>query len=80
MASAGPRSMGVATRLTYDQLVRQVLQGGGNMPAYGKNLSPPEVTALVSFLATLHPAGELPARDASQTFLSTGELDPPVSK
>lgn len=40
------------------------LQAGGNMPAYGKNLSPPEVTALVSFLETLHPANELPAADA----------------
>ena len=75
----GPALDSVATRLTYDQLVRQVLQGGGNMPAYGKNLSPPEVTALVSFLETLHPAGELPARDASQAFLGTGELDPPVA-
>ncbi len=54
----GPALDGVATRLTYDQLVRQVLQGGGNMPAYGKNLSPPEVTALVSFLETLHPEGQ----------------------
>ena len=72
----GPALDGVATRLTYDQLVRQVLQGGGNMPAYGKNLSPAEVTALVSFLETLHPEGELPARDASQQYERTGELDP----
>jgi len=28
------------------------------MPAYGKNLSPAETTALVSFLATLHPQGQ----------------------
>ena len=35
------------------------------MPAYGKNLSPAQVTALVSFLDTLHPAGQRPARDAS---------------
>jgi ubiquinol-cytochrome c reductase cytochrome b subunit len=73
----GPALDGVATRLTYDQLVRQVLQGGGNMPAYGKNLSPAEVTALVSFLETLHPEGQRPARDASQQYISTGELDPP---
>jgi ubiquinol-cytochrome c reductase cytochrome b subunit len=72
----GPALDGVATRLTYDQLVRQVLQGGGNMPAYGKNLSPAEVTALVSFLETLHPAGQLPARDPSQQYHSTGELEP----
>ncbi|MGB7282360.1 MAG: cytochrome b N-terminal domain-containing protein [Candidatus Acidiferrum sp.] len=62
----GPALDSVAARLTEDQLIRQVLQGGGNMPAYGKNLSPPEVTALVSFLETLHPAGQLPARTASQ--------------
>jgi ubiquinol-cytochrome c reductase cytochrome b subunit len=61
----GPDLDGVATRLTRDQLVRQVVQGGGNMPAYGKNLSPAEVTALVAFLGTLHPAGELPSRDAA---------------
>jgi ubiquinol-cytochrome c reductase cytochrome b subunit len=52
----------VATRLTRDQLIRQVLQGGGNMPAYGKNLTPPEVNALVAFLETLRPAGQVPAR------------------
>jgi ubiquinol-cytochrome c reductase cytochrome b subunit len=75
----GPALDGVASRLTYDQLVRQVLQGGGNMPAYGKNLSPAEVTALVSFLETLHPEGQRPARDASQQYISTGELDPPKS-
>ena len=63
----GPTLDSVATRLTQDQLIRQVLQGGGNMPAYGKNLSPSEVTALVSFLETLHPAGEPAAQDASQT-------------
>ncbi len=61
----GPALDAVATRLTEDQLIRQVLQGRGNMPAYGKNLSPAEVTALVAFLATLHPSGQRPARDAS---------------
>ena len=61
----GPALDDVATRLTRDQLIRQVLQGGGEMPAYGKNLSPPEVTALVAFLETLHPAGQARARDAS---------------
>lgn len=62
----GPALDGVATRLTEDQLIRQVIQGGGNMPAYGKNLSPPEVTALVRFLETLKPAGQPAAADASQ--------------
>lgn len=61
----GPALDAVATRLTQDQLIRQVLQGRGNMPAYGNNLSPAETTALVAFLETLHPAGQRPARDAS---------------
>ncbi len=52
----GPALDKVAERLTKDQLVRQVIQGGGNMPAYGKKLSPAEVEALVSFMATLHSA------------------------
>ena len=62
----GPMLDSVAVRLTQDQLIRQVIQGGGNMPAYGKNLSPAETTALVAFLETLHPAGQAPARDASR--------------
>jgi ubiquinol-cytochrome c reductase cytochrome b subunit len=58
----GPALDGVATRLTRDQLIRQVLQGGGNMPAYGKNLTPAEVNALVAFLETLRPPNQPPAR------------------
>ena len=58
----GPALDGVATRLTSDQLIRQVLQGGGNMPAYGQNLAPAEVNAVVAFMETLRPAGERPAR------------------
>jgi ubiquinol-cytochrome c reductase cytochrome b subunit len=61
----GPALDNVATRLTSDQLVRQVIQGGGNMPAYGRNLSPAEVTALVAFMRTLHAPNELPARDSA---------------
>jgi ubiquinol-cytochrome c reductase cytochrome b subunit len=62
----GPALDLVATRLTEDQLIRQVLQGGGNMPAYGKNLSPSETTALVQFLETLHPLNQPAAADASR--------------
>jgi ubiquinol-cytochrome c reductase cytochrome b subunit len=62
----GPALDDVATRLTEDQLIRQVVQGGGNMPAYGTSLTPPEVTALVRFLDTLHPPNQLPAVDASR--------------
>jgi ubiquinol-cytochrome c reductase cytochrome b subunit len=63
----GPALDDVAVRLTQDQLIRQVIQGGGNMPAYGKNLSPAETTALVDFLVTLHPQGQQPARDGART-------------
>jgi len=62
----GPALDMVATRLTIDQMRFKVVTGGGNMPAYGKNLSPPEIEALVSFLETLHPANEPPAYDASK--------------
>src|SRR5208337_5658160 len=61
----GPALDAVAVRLTQDQLIRQVIQGGGNMPAYGDNLSPAETTALVAFLETLHPARQSPARVAA---------------
>jgi len=66
----GPALDGVAVRLTQDQLIRQVVQGGGNMPAYGKSLSPAETTALVAFLETLHPAGQAPARNAAQAAIA----------
>src|SRR5580658_1701487 len=58
----GPALDEVAVRLTPDQLIRQVLQGRGNMPAYGKNLTPAETTALVAFLKTCRPPEEPPAR------------------
>src|SRR4029453_620259 len=67
----GPSLDGVAVRLTQDQLIRQVIQGGGNMPAYGRNLSPPETTALVAFLQTLRPGGQPAARDASRNAIPT---------
>jgi ubiquinol-cytochrome c reductase cytochrome b subunit len=65
----GPALDSVAVRLTEDQLIRQVIQGGGNMPAYAKNLSPAETTALVAFLVTLHPPTQVPARDAARDMV-----------
>jgi ubiquinol-cytochrome c reductase cytochrome b subunit len=65
----GPALDSVAVRLTQDQLIRQVIQGGGNMPAYGNNLNPAETTALVAFLETLHPSGQAPAHDASREIV-----------
>jgi ubiquinol-cytochrome c reductase cytochrome b subunit len=61
----GPALDDTAVRLTRDQMVRQIIQGGGNMPAYGKNLTPAEVNAIVAFLATMHPRGEPPAHDSA---------------
>ena len=69
----GPALDSVAVRMTHNQLVRQVVQGGGNMPAYGKNLTPAEVTALVAFLDTLHPANQPPARVAAQQMMEHSE-------
>jgi ubiquinol-cytochrome c reductase cytochrome b subunit len=62
----GPALDTTATRLTRDELVRQILQGGGNMPAYGKALKPAEVDAIVAFLMTMHPANEPPAQNSEQ--------------
>jgi ubiquinol-cytochrome c reductase cytochrome b subunit len=61
----GPALDDVATRLTKAEMVRQVIQGGGNMPAYGKKLSPAEVEALVSYMATLRPRYVPASRDPS---------------
>jgi ubiquinol-cytochrome c reductase cytochrome b subunit len=62
----GPALDAVATRLTKDEMVRQVIQGSGNMPAYGKKLSPAEVEALVSFMETLRPHGVPPVQPSDK--------------
>ena len=62
----GPDLDSIASRMTEDQIIRQVLQGGGNMPAYGNSLSPAETRALVSFLLTLKGTHEPRAIDASR--------------
>jgi ubiquinol-cytochrome c reductase cytochrome b subunit len=74
----GPALDKVALLLTQDQLIRQVIQGGGNMPAYGKNLSPAETTALVAFLKTLHPTNQPPARDASRAVAAEPAANSPA--
>jgi ubiquinol-cytochrome c reductase cytochrome b subunit len=56
----GPELWGVGTRLTRDQLIDQVSNGtpgSGDMPAYGKQMKPAEMTALVEFLVSLRPKG-----------------------
>jgi ubiquinol-cytochrome c reductase cytochrome b subunit len=54
----GPDLAKVGVRLTRDQLIDQVSNGtpgGGNMPAYGKQISSDEMTALVEFLVNCRP-------------------------
>jgi len=65
----GPDLTAVGTRLTRDQLIDQVSNGtpgGGNMPAYGKQVSPDEMTALVAFLEGLRPEGAPAAEPATR--------------
>ena len=57
----GPDLTNVGARLTSGQLIDQVSNGtpgGGNMPAYGKQINPDEMTALVDFLTSLRPPGQ----------------------
>ena len=68
----GPDLTAVGARLTRDQLIDQISNGtpgGGNMPAYGAQVKPAEMTALVDFLVSLRPDGRPPAlpADASPT-------------
>lgn len=61
----GPDLTKVGTQLTHDQLIDQVSNGtpgGGNMPAYGKQMNPAEMTALIDFLVSLRPANTKPAQ------------------
>jgi ubiquinol-cytochrome c reductase cytochrome b subunit len=72
----GPALDKVATRLTEDQMIRQVLQGGGNMPAYGNALNPSETKALVAFLTTLRGEDIQPAIDASRDLARAVQAQP----
>src|SRR5262249_9996519 len=64
----GPPLDAVAVRLNPDQLIRQGVQGGGDMAAYGTSPSPPADPPPLALMGTLHPPGQMPARDASQSF------------
>lgn len=64
----GPDLSFVGRRLTRDQLIDQISNGtpgGGNMPAYGKQVSPAEMTALVDFLVSLRPSEVPPAQNSA---------------
>ena len=72
----GPELNRVATQMTESQLIRQVLQGSGNMPAYGSALSPQETTALVRFLETLN-GNQMPARNLARPLAEGTPLAEP---
>jgi ubiquinol-cytochrome c reductase cytochrome b subunit len=76
----GPALDSIAARMTEDQIIRQVLQGGGNMPAYGNALNPAETTALVRFLTTLRGHDLSPAIDASRRMVLSSESAAPPPK
>jgi ubiquinol-cytochrome c reductase cytochrome b subunit len=66
----GPDLTDVGARLTADQLIDQISNGtpgGGNMPAYGKQISSYEMTALVEFLSSRRPRGQPAPHTASGT-------------
>jgi ubiquinol-cytochrome c reductase cytochrome b subunit len=71
----GPALDAIASRMTEDQIIRQVLQGGGNMPAYGNALNPSETKALVHFLMTLRGNDLAPAVDMSRKLAETSEME-----
>jgi ubiquinol-cytochrome c reductase cytochrome b subunit len=65
----GPDLTSIGTRLTKDQLIDQISNGtpgGGNMPAYGEQMKPAEMSVIVDFLTNLRPNGRAPARDPSE--------------
>ena len=75
----GPDLADVGSRLSWDQLVRQVQQGGGNMPAYGKTLSSAETVALVAFLQSCRTDGTGPSTIPGALERATSPDLPPVA-
>jgi len=75
----GPTLDAIASRMTEDQIIHQVLQGRGNMPAYGNALNPSETKALMRFLMTLRGDNLAPAIDAS-TNLTHPTVPPAAPK
>lgn len=75
----GPDLGDVGKRMTYDALVRQVVQGGGNMPAYANKLSSAEVEALVAFLVAMRPADSPAAKSTAAPAIPTQDSDASAS-
>ncbi len=73
----GPALDEISTRLSPDQLVRQIQQGGGNMPAFGKNLNSAQMSALVAFLGTLRPENEPDSKIPGANLPLPTSMSPP---
>jgi ubiquinol-cytochrome c reductase cytochrome b subunit len=87
----GPELTTIGARMPRNQLIDQVSNGtpggvggpgGGNMPAFGKQMTPAEMDCLVAFLVSLRPEGQRPA-GAKQASLaadsSATPAEPPPS-
>lgn len=48
----GPELSGVGNRMAPDEIAARIANGGPNMPAYARTLTPEQVKALVAFLGT----------------------------
>jgi ubiquinol-cytochrome c reductase cytochrome b subunit len=75
----GPNLTFVGARLTADQLIDQISNGtpgGGNMPAYGKQMKPAEMTAVVAFLVQRRPPGQPPPQAPAQPAPTPARKEP----
>jgi ubiquinol-cytochrome c reductase cytochrome b subunit len=70
----GPDLSRAGIRMTRDQLIDQISNGtpgGGNMPAYGKQISPAEMDVLVDFLISMRPDGQPAAGTGDEALQQT---------
>jgi ubiquinol-cytochrome c reductase cytochrome b subunit len=70
----GPDLSEIGAKMTRNQLIDQVSNGtpgGGNMPAYGKQMSANEMDVLVSFLVSLRPEGQHAAGAADISLVTS---------
>jgi ubiquinol-cytochrome c reductase cytochrome b subunit len=56
----GPDLSDVRSRMSPDQILARITNGGPNMPAYARTLTPAELRLLVAFLSTRTPASTRP--------------------